>query len=204
MDQDLNQTSRTSSSPRKRRLRRSRSVPRGGDSVSNDQNIKINAAADINGDEVVGSAVPLFTKIDLEVADINGDGVVGAAEFMVYRLKQMNKIDQEDIIKITKEFERLDVDESGTLTDSDIDLAQTNSHIQSSVIPRFTKIDLEAADLEGEGVVGVAEFLVYRLKEMDKIDQEDIIGIMEEFEKLDLDESGTLTTSDIVLAHQNT
>lgn len=35
---------------------------------------------------------------------------------------------------------------------------------------------------------------------MGKIDENDIGGIMEEFEKLDYDESRTLTTSDIILA----
>ena len=45
-----------------------------------------------------------------------------------------------------------------------------------------------------------AEFIVYKLKEMGKIDEKDISGIMEEFEQLDYDESGTLTTSDITLA----
>lgn len=42
-----------------------------------------------------------------------------------------------------------------------------------------------------------AELFVYRLKQLEKIDQEDIIGIMEEFEKLDKDESGTLTIDDL-------
>lgn len=41
---------------------------------------------------------------------------------------------------------------------------------------------------------------MYKLKEMGKIDEKDISGIMDEFEQLDYDESGTLTTSDIVLA----
>ena len=45
-----------------------------------------------------------------------------------------------------------------------------------------------------------AEFIVYKLKEMGKIDEKDISGIMEEFENLDYDESGNLTNSDIVLA----
>lgn len=52
------------------------------------------------------------------------------ADFIVYRLKQLDKINQEDIIKLTKEFERLDFDESGTLTASDIDLAHNTSQIQ--------------------------------------------------------------------------
>lgn len=65
---------------------------------------------------------------------------------------------------------------------------------------RITNNDLEAADLDEDGVVGAAEFIVYKLKEMGKIDEKDISGIMEEFEQLDYDESGTLTTSDITLA----
>ncbi|WZY74008.1 hypothetical protein YC2023_006248 [Brassica napus] len=38
---------------------------------------------------------------------------------------------------------------------------------------------------------------------MGKIDETDISGIVEEFEKLDYDESRTMTTSDIVLAQMN-
>ncbi|KAL0644502.1 hypothetical protein Bca4012_042792 [Brassica carinata] len=38
---------------------------------------------------------------------------------------------------------------------------------------------------------------------MGKTDEKDICGIMEEFEQLDYDVSGTLTTSDIVLAQMN-
>ncbi|KAG2275127.1 hypothetical protein Bca4012_044863 [Brassica carinata] len=65
---------------------------------------------------------------------------------------------------------------------------------------RITNNDLEAADLDEDRVVEAAEFIVYKLKEMGKIDEKDISGIMEEFENLDYDESGNLTNSDIVLA----
>ncbi|ESQ42884.1 hypothetical protein EUTSA_v10013902mg [Eutrema salsugineum] len=65
---------------------------------------------------------------------------------------------------------------------------------------RITNNDLEAADLDDDRVVGAAEFILYKLKEMGKIDENDVAGIMEEFEQLDYDESGTLTTSDIILA----
>ncbi|KAL1200494.1 Two-pore potassium channel 1 [Cardamine amara subsp. amara] len=65
---------------------------------------------------------------------------------------------------------------------------------------RITNNDLEAADLDEDGLVGAAEFILYKLKEMGKINEKDISGIMEEFEQLDYDDSGTLTTSDIVLA----
>ncbi|KAB2615405.1 two-pore potassium channel 1-like [Pyrus ussuriensis x Pyrus communis] len=62
--------------------------------------------------------------------------------------------------------------------------------------------DLEAADLDDDGVVGAAEFVIYKLKEMGKISQEDVRLVMEEFEDLDVDQSGTLSTSDIMLAQQ--
>lgn len=45
-----------------------------------------------------------------------------------------------------------------------------------------------------------AEFILYKLKEMGKIDEEDIDGILQEFEELDYDDSGTLTNSDLILA----
>lgn len=42
-----------------------------------------------------------------------------------------------------------------------------------------------------------AEFVVYKLKEMGKISQEDISVVMEIFRKLDRDKSGTLTEADL-------
>lgn len=68
---------------------------------------------------------------------------------------------------------------------------------------RITYVDLEAADLDNDGVVGAAEFIIYKLKEMGKINQEDIALVMEEFEDLDVDQSGTLSTSDIMLAQSS-
>lgn len=46
----------------------------------------------------------------------------------------------------------------------------------------------------------VAEFIIYKLREMGKISQEDISLVMQEFEQLDVDQSGTLSISDISLA----
>lgn len=69
---------------------------------------------------------------------------------------------------------------------------------------RTTAADLEAADLDDDGVVGAAEFVIYKLKEMGKINQEDVSLIMEEFKNLDVDESGTLSPSDIYLAQSTT
>lgn len=50
-----------------------------------------------------------------------------AAEFVIYKLKEMGKINQEDVSLIMEEFKNLDVDESGTLSPSDIYLAQSTT-----------------------------------------------------------------------------
>nr|XP_043628956.1 two-pore potassium channel 1-like [Erigeron canadensis] len=67
------------------------------------------------------------------------------------------------------------------------------------VLKRQTTVsDLEAADFDGDGIVVAAEFVIYKLKEMGKINQDDITPIMDEFETLDLDKTGTLSASDIL------
>nr|GEZ69475.1 two-pore potassium channel 1-like [Tanacetum cinerariifolium] len=65
------------------------------------------------------------TAADLEAADLDDDGVVGAAEFVIFKLKEMGKISPEDVSLILTEFRNLDVDESGSLSPSDIYLAQS-------------------------------------------------------------------------------
>lgn len=52
-------------------------------------------------------------------------------------------------------------------------------------------------------MTSAAEFIVYTLKEMGKIDDNDISLVMERFKKLDIDHSGTLTESDIVQSHSS-
>lgn len=49
-----------------------------------------------------------------------------AAEFIIYKLKEMGKISQEDISVILQEFEELDVDQSGSLSISDLTLSQSS------------------------------------------------------------------------------
>ncbi|XP_060195339.1 two-pore potassium channel 1-like [Lycium barbarum] len=68
---------------------------------------------------------------------------------------------------------------------------------------RMTNVDLEEADLDNDGVVGAAEFVVYKLKEMGKINQDDISLLLDEFESLDIDQSGTLSTADLTLAQSS-
>ncbi|XP_071696279.1 two-pore potassium channel 1-like [Rutidosis leptorrhynchoides] len=68
---------------------------------------------------------------------------------------------------------------------------------------KTTPADLEAADLDDDGVVVAAEFILYKLKEMGKISQHDMAPIMEEFERLDFDKTGTLTASDVLLSQSS-
>ncbi|XP_057961007.1 two-pore potassium channel 1-like isoform X2 [Malania oleifera] len=65
---------------------------------------------------------------------------------------------------------------------------------------KMTVSDLEAADLDDDNVVSAAEFIVYKLKELGKINQEDISAVMEQFKNLDVDHSGTITTADLMLS----
>jgi hypothetical protein len=64
------------------------------------------------------------TNADLEAADMDGDQRVGAADFVLYKLKELGKISQEDISEFLEEFDRLDADNSGTLSPSDLAAAQ--------------------------------------------------------------------------------
>lgn len=45
---------------------------------------------------------------------------------MVYKLKEMGKINQDDVSLLLDEFENLDVDQSGTLSTTDLTLAQSS------------------------------------------------------------------------------
>ncbi|KAM6585564.1 hypothetical protein CsatB_012566 [Cannabis sativa] len=63
---------------------------------------------------------------------------------------------------------------------------------------KLTESDLEAADLDQDEVVSAAEFVLYKLKEMGKISEEDISMLMETFEHLDIDQSGSLTPADLL------
>lgn len=65
---------------------------------------------------------------------------------------------------------------------------------------RTTTTDLEAADLDGDRRVGASDFVLYKLKELGKISQEEISEFLEEFDKLDADHSGTLSPYDLAVA----
>ncbi|KAL4618669.1 hypothetical protein ACB092_06G027200 [Castanea dentata] len=93
---------------------------------------------------------------------------------------------------------------------STISLAQFLAYItelfaqkaQSKLVKRvlsrkLTQSDLKEADLDKNKSVDIAEFILHKLKEMEKISEDDIAPIMEKFGNIDLDKSNSLTTSDI-------
>ncbi|OEL24334.1 Two pore potassium channel b [Dichanthelium oligosanthes] len=65
---------------------------------------------------------------------------------------------------------------------------------------RTTCADLEAADMDGDHRVGAADFVLYKLKEMGKISQDEIAEFLEEFDELDADNSGSLSPHDLLVA----
>ncbi|XP_059438944.1 two-pore potassium channel 1-like [Corylus avellana] len=67
-----------------------------------------------------------LTFSDLEAADLDRDKVVSAAEFVIYKLKEMGKISSEDVSLVMETFKRLDADQSGSLTKSDLRLSQSS------------------------------------------------------------------------------
>ncbi|EPS71648.1 hypothetical protein M569_03107, partial [Genlisea aurea] len=69
--------------------------------------------------------------------------------------------------------------------------------VRSVLARKLTATDLEAADLDNDDVVSASEFVIYKLKEMGKISEEDVEMVMELFRVLDVDQSGTLTKDDL-------
>lgn len=47
-------------------------------------------------------------------------------------------------------------------------------------------------------LISVAEFVIYKLEEMGKISHEDVSVVIETFKRLDVDQSGALTASDLM------
>ncbi|KAL5724596.1 hypothetical protein ACHQM5_007836 [Ranunculus cassubicifolius] len=71
------------------------------------------------------------------------------------------------------------------------------SLVQLVLKRRMTGTDLAKADLDNDKLVSANEFIIYKLKEMEKISEEDIALLMEEFQHQDVDQSKTLSPSDI-------
>lgn len=53
-------------------------------------------------------------------ADIDNNGFVSKSEFVIYKLKEMGKVSEKDILEICKKFDRLDTGNCGKITLTDL------------------------------------------------------------------------------------
>lgn len=61
-----------------------------------------------------------LTVDDLDAADLNHNGFISKAEFVIYKLKEMGKITDNDILVICNQFNKLDVNNTGKITRPDV------------------------------------------------------------------------------------
>ncbi|GFZ04460.1 Ca2+ activated outward rectifying K+ channel 5 [Actinidia rufa] len=61
--------------------------------------------------------------------------------------------------------------------------------------------DLLAADINNNGFISKSEYIVYKLKEMGKTGEKDIMQICNQFNKLDPNNSGKITLPDLLESH---
>lgn len=60
-----------------------------------------------------------------------------------------------------------------------------------------------AADIDNNGFVTKSEYVIYKLKEMGKISEKDILLICKQFERLDSGNCGKITLADLMESHQS-
>ncbi|GAQ82285.1 Tandem pore domain K+ channel [Klebsormidium nitens] len=56
-----------------------------------------------------------LTSTDFQAADIDNDGTVGLAEFAIFKLREMGKIEPDDLNQIRAQYQKLDIDDRGRL-----------------------------------------------------------------------------------------
>ncbi|XP_042476494.1 two-pore potassium channel 5-like [Macadamia integrifolia] len=61
-----------------------------------------------------------ITVQDLLAADINHHGFISKSEYVIYKLKEMGKIEEKDILQICNQFRKLDPNNSGKITLPDL------------------------------------------------------------------------------------
>ncbi|CBI37064.3 unnamed protein product, partial [Vitis vinifera] len=61
-----------------------------------------------------------ITVEDLLAADINNNGFISKSEYVIYKLKEMGKIAENDVLQICNQFNKLDPNNSGKITLPDL------------------------------------------------------------------------------------
>ncbi|XP_010924086.1 two-pore potassium channel 3 isoform X1 [Elaeis guineensis] len=65
----------------------------------------------------------------------------------------------------------------------------------------MTVSEFLAADIDNNGFVTKSEFVIYKLKEMGKVMEKDIMQICDQFDRLDTGKCGKITLSDLIESH---
>ncbi|KAF3444986.1 hypothetical protein FNV43_RR14679 [Rhamnella rubrinervis] len=86
------------------------------------------------------------------------------------------------------------------LTEFRID--KRNRRIASWVLQKEVTLgDLVAADLDNDGCISKSEFVIYKLKEMGKIAEKDILQVCKQFDSLEHNNYGKITLADLMESH---
>ncbi|XP_039122918.1 two pore potassium channel c-like [Dioscorea cayenensis subsp. rotundata] len=65
----------------------------------------------------------------------------------------------------------------------------------------MTVAEFLAADIDHNGYVTKSEFVIYKLKEMGKISEKDVMQVCDKFDRLDTGNCGKITLSDLIESH---
>ncbi|KAI9073847.1 hypothetical protein K1719_044199 [Acacia pycnantha] len=61
-----------------------------------------------------------MTVSEFLAADIDNNGFVSKSEYVIYKLKEMGKVSDKDILQVTEKFDRIDVGNCGKITLADL------------------------------------------------------------------------------------
>lgn len=67
----------------------------------------------------------------------------------------------------------------------------------------LTVSQFHAADIDNNGFVSKSEYVVYKLKEMEKVSQKDVAQICKTFDRLDAGNCGRITLADLMQSHHH-
>ncbi|KAI3673158.1 hypothetical protein L6452_39274 [Arctium lappa] len=77
------------------------------------------------------------------------------------------------------------------------------SLVKKALKRKPTLMDLKAADLDGDGVVGPAEYILYKLREMGKLSRQEMEPITEEYQRLGVYDMGISGAHDLTAMESN-
>ncbi|GJZ23962.1 two-pore potassium channel 1-like protein [Tanacetum coccineum] len=154
-----------------------------------------------------------ITTADMDAADLDDDGFVCRSEYVLYKLKELGVINQEDVLPIMEDFKRLDSKiVAPPQQDVDISMEEIYASELQNVVHRphqkrrhrplspprnfpkeipFPHRNSTTNPTQFQAInpqvnkTHRSEYVLYKLKELGVINQEDVLPIMEDFKRLD-------------------